>query len=589
MQLKFPYSRLMLQLIVLAVLLNIFSCRKILDVKPEDKLDKQQVYRNVFDADAAVWGIYGKFMNLAERYELLNELRADLMETTANADENLRELSTHSARPGNPYINPQPFYEVILNCNDALKNFNVMLQDKKLKLEEYNERYSDIAALRTWVYLQLGIHYGSVPYVTDALENVQILHDASKFPKISFNQLLDSMITTMETLPTKEDYPVSASLRTTVDQYNTQKFFINKYALLGDLYLWRGRGGDFQQAAVQFKRIMETGAIFRTDDNTFFQQYKIYQADVVNNNDISVGYIRFRETDQNALIDNNNQGWRSIFARPFGDQQFNWEWIWALPFDKNFISRNPFIDLFSPVGGQYLVMPSQAAVDNWNSQVQLNNFPYDARGLFTYRNILGRRVIMKYLYNYLEPTTGLPTGSIFDRNSKWFLYRAATVHLHYAEAANRDGRHKIAYAIVNSGIKNVFDDPSTADNTNEMQTFDIPPYDFNARQGDPPGPIFRDEWYRGVGIRGRAFLKNLPVVGDSTLAIEDMTVNESALELAYEGQRWGDLLRIALRRNDPSFLANKIYDKLKKDNMPGAEAARSRLMNKDNWYLPFNW
>ena len=91
-----------------------------------------------------------------------------------------------------------------------------------------------------------------------------------------------------------------------------------------------------------------------------------------------------------------------------------------------------------------------------------------------------------------------------------------------------------------------------------------------------------------MGIRGRAYVKNVPVVGDSTIAIEDMAVNEGALALAYEGQRWGDLLRIAMRRNDPSFLANKVYDKLRKDNIPGAEAARAKLMSRD-WYLPFNW
>jgi hypothetical protein len=122
-----------------------------------------------------------------------------------------------------------------------------------------------------------------------------------------------------------------------------------------------------------------------------------------------------------------------------------------------------------------------------------------------------------------------------------------------------------------------------------MQTFLPPPYDFSARQGDPPGPVFRDEWYRGVGIRGRAFLKNVPVVGDSTLSIEDMAINEGALETAYEGYRWSDLVRVALRRNDPSFLADKVYAKLKKDNVPGADAARSKLMNPQNWYLPFKW
>jgi starch-binding outer membrane protein, SusD/RagB family len=47
------------------------------------------------------------------------------------------------------------------------------------------------------------------------------------------------------------------------------------------------------------------------------------------------------------------------------------------------------------------------------------------------------------------------------------------------------------------------------------------------------------------------------------------------------------LVRIALRRNDASFLADKIYAKLKKENNPMADAVRAKLMNKENWYLPF--
>src|SRR5688572_31711413 len=108
---------------VLLAIMALSSCRKIFDVEPENILDRQQTYRNVFDADAAVLGVYSKFMQLAKPYVLLNELRADLMGTTANADVYLQQLNTHRVSPDNPYIDPTPFYEVILNCNDVMKNF----------------------------------------------------------------------------------------------------------------------------------------------------------------------------------------------------------------------------------------------------------------------------------------------------------------------------------------------------------------------------------------------------------------------------------------------------------------------------------
>jgi hypothetical protein len=69
--------------------------------------------------------------------------------------------------------------------------------------------------------------------------------------------------------------------------------------------------------------------------------------------------------------------------------------------------------------------------------------------------------------------------------------------------------------------------------------------------------------------------------------MENAIIDEAGLELAYEGQRWGDLERIALRRNDPSFLANKIYQKLLRDGNPNASTVQAKLMNPANWYLPF--
>ena len=99
------------------------SCKKLVDVEPKTSVGAADMYRNVFDADAAVIGVYGKMMKLAKPYILMNELRADLVDITSNADASLRQISEHTAKADNPYIDPQPFYEVIVNCNDVLYNF----------------------------------------------------------------------------------------------------------------------------------------------------------------------------------------------------------------------------------------------------------------------------------------------------------------------------------------------------------------------------------------------------------------------------------------------------------------------------------
>jgi hypothetical protein len=580
------------------------SCKKMFDIKPESQVDQSQAYRNVYDADAAVIGIYGKLMKVAKQYVLWNELRGDLMDITFNSDQYLRQLNEQSVTDNNPYINPQPFYDVILNCNDALKNFKIMLQQNKLKTDEFAQRYSDIGAIRSWLYLQLGVHFGNIPYVTDPLAQVSDLHDPSKFPMVPLNQLIDSLVKFAETLPFLENYPAGTNLQGSVDGYPTSKFFINKNMLLGDLYLWQGQ---YNKAAISFRKVMDINGPVG-NDALWYNQYKISN----NASNPATSSINYSRAQDFSSLNYGPVSWRNLFERPATDNDFNWEWIWVLPFDKNFAPTDPFIDLFSINGGSYLVRPSQQAIDNWNSQTQVftftsgtatapvvfgDNFPFDSRGVFTYRYINGQPVIMKYLYNYLNASTatsdGLPSNPLVEQG-KWFLSRAATLHLHFAEAANRAGYPKVAYALVNRGIGFTYDPvpggTTGRDVTNIQNTNFLPdPYKFDARNGD--APPFRSSWYRNFGIRGRANLKvvTLPAT-DSVTNVENMILDENALELAYEGERWPDLLRIAIRRNDPAYIADKIYNKLIKSGLSAGAAgqARSKLMARD-WFLPFKW
>ena len=64
--------------------------------------------------------------------------------------------------------------------------------------------------------------------------------------------------------------------------------------------------------------------------------------------------------------------------------------------------------------------------------------------------------------------------------------------------------------------------------------------------------------------------------------VEQMIIDECALEFMYEGKRFYDLMRIALRRNDPAYLA----DVVARRNGTLDDGLRAKLMDKKNWYLP---
>jgi hypothetical protein len=332
---------------------------------------------------------------------------------------------------------------------------------------------------------------------------------------------------------------------------------------------------------------METATVGTAGEN-YYSQYKIGWAGSFNH---YVSYTRAGDASTLNFAD----GWRTVFDRPY-DVGYTREWIWALPYDNKFKPENPLIKLFSPIGGSYLVKPSQEIIDNWNNQKQRpvavagsgNGIPYDARGPLSIRLIGGQRVVMKFLYSYINYATNVPLNPLV-KNGKWYLFRQTHLHLRFAEATNRDGYHRLAYSFINSGIGGAYPPPTgVSDMTQYQNTLSYPaPYNFDARNGSIP--YFRSDWYRHIGIRNRALVTEdaVPSGGDSLTHIENSVVNESALENAFEGTRWPDLLRVARRRNDPAFLAEKIYAKLQKDGIPGAEQVRDRLMNKENWYLPF--
>ncbi len=578
------FNKKVIAIVVVALLATgSWSCKKEDNEAPEDKLDVSNAYRNSSDADAAVIGIYGQFLGLHKTFILQNELRADLIDVTANADQNLRALSNHTATKDNPYVDPRPYYTVILNCNDALKNFQLMVRDRKMSVDDYNKHYSDIGALRSYIYLQLGIQYGSIPYITDPVENVDDLKNISNFPRIPFDQLLDKLLTFTQALPYQEvySYPTGNPLVVTADGSNTVKMFICKPAILGDLYLWKG---NYTKAAENYLKVFEVENS-STNLNFQFDAYKVVYYGGSGYNDQAVRYTRYQ--DENTLL--YDQGWKTMFSAANTSNVWNDEFLWGIPYNTNYKPGNPMFELCSPQYGKYLIKPSQAVIDLWNSQRQNSGIPYDARGKLSY----GVNATGAYITK-LTDNDGLV--SAFNKGGKWGLYRAAQLHLRYAEAANRDGKGKLGWAFLNVGILNTFytgtrnaagsPAPVSFADIATMRTPYTAPYFMDAVSNSD----FRGPWYRNTGIRNRAGVTALDVSYQTdVLGLEGKLIDESALETAFEGNRWPDLVRVASRENNPAFLADRVYEKLLKAGDPNAAAARTKLMNPANWYLPFDW
>lgn len=451
-----------------------------------------------------------------------------------------------------------------------------MRQNKLLDDNQYYQRYSDIGILRCWLYLQLGIQYGSVPYITDPIATIDDLNNEAQFPKITFDQLLDKLIAFTEAIPkpylAQGTSTTSPTLVVSHSGYVLKdgvfKFFIHKKAVLGDINLWKG---NYIQAASYYKDIMETATSLVAGTDFDIQLYDTYRV----TNDNSGRYT--------LMTTGTTTPWSAIFSNPLAEVETNRERMWTLPLDQNY-NANPFISLFS-ASSSYLLKPSTLAITNWDNQVRADGGLGDRRGLnSSYRlTTPNKPEVAKYLGNF-NPATPLTTNT-----GIWLLYRAGAIHLRYAEAANQAGRSQLAGLLMNTGFQNsgVAIPGYVSSTTYYNGAPDVYPFNFKYN-GAPNNGL----WYRSIGIRGRAVNQNVTFDPTNlTVDTENKIIDEDGLELAYEGYRWPDLLRVALRRypTDPNWLANKLGAKFDAAGSGDGATVRARLANKANWYLPFKW
>jgi starch-binding outer membrane protein, SusD/RagB family len=269
-----------------------------------------------------------------------------------------------------------------------------------------------------------------------------------------------------------------------------------------------------------------------------------------------------RKTFGKVAKDFLSEKWKTIFYTDFPDAKGN-ENIFAIPYD----SRRNQLNNFTYWSLKNMIKPTQLLVDSFNTQIQSTKAAgigdkFRGKGI-TFDTLPGSNTdyyISKYNLIKSDPYSAFI-----------IISRAADIHLLLAEALNQIGDTATALILLNAGI-------------------------YKAK----PTPAAYSKWSDNQGIRGRVILKSrtIPANIDKSNpqavkdAVEDMILSERALELAFEGKRWFDLVRVAERRNivspgtGSSYLANKVAAKF--SDPAKAEQIRNILSDPTNWYLPKN-
>jgi hypothetical protein len=266
--------------------------------------------------------------------------------------------------------------------------------------------------------------------------------------------------------------------------------------------------------------------------------------------------------------------------------------------------------------GKYQICPSEVAKSNWKNQVYYHNENLstsegDDRTDPDLRGLMSSYYTRYSFYNGDDPYGLLPSSSGANRGviRKYMdmststtrvvnIVRNSTVYLRYAEAVNRAGKPNLAFAVLKYGLNHTsLTVDSIVPRSEKYVTYTdtthgafISWVDFS--DDDTYGSITGTLSAYNVGVHalgcGNTWfdedykIDSLITLQDSITFVENKIIEEYALEMAFEGNRFQDLMRIALRRDNPEeYLADKVAAKY--DNAPEIKA---KLMVPGGWYLP---
>lgn len=618
--------------IILSILMSVVflpSCKEFLNPDQELNITSDKMFDDWYEYRSVAMGLYDLQQKLVEQLMVLGELRGDLLKTTANADADLAEIYNFQVSKTNKYADPTNFYKLISACNSLITQLKknhpeVINRSSDSELGNYDKLYGEVLCMRAWAYFNAVRIYGKVPVIYESLSSVEEIEaylnsTQSYVDSVSivfardgfhndttYNQSVTltkqfydvDMVINVFTKQLEDDVKVVGVNHYSVNSDKTWEVTIwNTYAmhaLLGQMYL---TSGNLAKAATNFKFITDA-----------------YDPDL----------------DYRYQIDNTftNSLWRNIFTRI--DRS---EHIFTLSFNKANQQQNDFQNLFENWGPHhYMLQPTKAAIDFWETtwrgyslvipdatKPELTTLSKTNRGT---PSDLYRGYGTSYIYykngsyfsslvnenktgmldykmeNDVRTYTSMMDGfdtivykysinkQTYDEDANFIVYRAAGIQLYLAEVYTW-------YAFVRNGV--ISTNKATALNiVNDGSNYSVLD---NRRQLGIRGRVGFTSANNGLISIGNINYTHNPYTNEVTGIIdfrgngheydlqkylEEKILDEKARELAFEGERFYDLMRVAKRRNDPSFLAKKVSAKYPSDQR---QAMYNLLLDENNWYI----
>lgn len=575
-----PGRSLLVGLFSALILLPMTSCEDFLN--PKSSYFSDSTLDNPSDTLYSVVGIINKLQSLSDRTILLGELRGDLSDVTDGANADLLEIAMFNVSDNNQYNAPQDYYAVINNCNYFLANVDI---DMKNNRNEYvfRKEYAVIKGYRAWTYLQLALNYGRVPLVT---EPILTQEEAERdYPKMGIQEICEYFIDDLQGLETIE-MPGYGTIRNT----DSRLFYFPIYVLLGDLNLW---AGNYKEAAMNYYSYLNTrnGANVGAPINTNFTRW-------------SADNLRWEvKTSMSGGSGEKYNAQTELVTMFPGD---------SIPSESQYSRLNDYFNSNQNNDNKVSITASQKLRDLSAAQVYCH-MTSASNIIYPPATLEGLdRGDLRLTTNFTEIQRANSTVSLSNKlvtNEKHTsrnvrLYRRTMVYLRMAEALNRAGYPRFAFHILSTGVNNSVIENEVIPFYSEadaawLRQFNFPNNQYVLRTKAEGA----DENTYGIHSNGSGwteyneyyvFPDDSTLTAEARLAyqiekVEDLIMDEEALEFAFEGHRYYDLMRVALRRGEPAYLADHVYARRGASH----EAEMRSFITKDltdvnNWYISWN-
>ena len=431
-------------------------------------------------------------------------------------------------------------------------------------------------------------------------------------------------------------------------ELDTKLLFVPIRMLLGELYLWKG---DYKNAARFFySQIAGTGtnetakkysdrghkaSYSNVGGKGFNNSYiKMFAAKTFNEN--STNYftvIPFANTD----LDGTTSGLAAVFSP---QSEIGGAQVVASPGILSLAERQVYCYMKDPEDKKEV--PEYSHFYDYKGDLRIKATTYSQRGnddaQTEYKNIIGK-------FNFEEGSLDMDVEFVPNiRTTFLVLQRKEHAYLRLAEALvglereGYEGAMELAMTILKEGAKSNYrilknpvyaidttfvEHKDTLGNILKVDTLMSKPYvasctdslnysfaaeDFSTNEGihsRGSGYSERNAYYaltdtciaRYLGettMDGKVELLTKEITYEDSLNyIADLVIDELALELAWEGTRFGDLIRFAKAMGDPDVLAKRVAGRAFKNDVSYRSAEfefdhelYGRMLNEENWYLP---